>query len=344
MTFTLSKNILSLKSIRYLSFSNYYSTQNAPTSHHHQPHKPKHLSQNQFYFKKSPILTHIDQTSEYSRIYQNLPVVILLGWTGSRDNQLRKFQSIYTQLGYHVIRFAPSDKLTFIDTKSHTTYAYKLLDMMKNELKLEKNPIIVHQFSNAGLFVVYHHILKEITKNNGSKSEYDFFKSNHKAAIFDSGPGWPHYPWKLIPGIADLLQSKMSGTFKRYVIATFMALSFQVYHYAQLGVNYFTRAIDTVQKDVRQVPTIVFFSYADKLIAGKDIERLAEQRVKANPGLYFKKIGFADADHVLIYAKYAEEYVKHIKELLDYCKLNLSELNLDIDVNSLLEKIKENKE
>jgi hypothetical protein len=39
--------------------------------------------------------------------------------------------------------------------------------------------------------------------------------------------------------------------------------------------------------------------------------------------LYLKTVVYNDAEHVLLYAKHPEDYVKHIIEHINYCKLDL---------------------
>jgi hypothetical protein len=283
--------------------------------------------QNTFFFEKSPILSSelAKNSNAYSKLYDNLPVVLLFGWTGSRDRQLVKYQKLYSSMGYHVLRFSPSNKLTFLGRKDHPKYTENLLYLFTNELKLTKNPIITHIFSNAGSFIFYQHIIHQMNQQN---KNWEFFKLNHRAAIYDSSPGWPHSALPLWHGIADL--NRPLNFFARYLISTVLVSCAALYHYGQLGKNYFTVVFDRIINDKRPVPTLIMYSEADKLIDPKSIKEMIIKRKQLHKDLYLKTVVFKDADHVLIYKKYPDDYLKHITEHLKMCNL---------DQNTVLEKM-----
>ena len=70
--------------------------------------------QNVFYFEESKLLKTIDDANDaiYLKLRETIPVVLLLGWTGGKDAHLKKYSDIYSNLGYHTIRFSPSDYTT----------------------------------------------------------------------------------------------------------------------------------------------------------------------------------------------------------------------------------------
>lgn len=205
---------------------------------------------------------------------------------------------------------------------------------MKKELKLVNNPIITHQFSNAPLFVLYNQILREISGPEPSK-EYNFFKLNHRTDILDSAIGWPVPGYKLLGGMADLLSLHYDNPVKRYSAAFAIVILYEAYYYANFGNDYFSKAYETINYDSRCLPTLSMYSKGDKLISAKSIAKMIRIRRKAYPNIYIKEVVFEDADHVLLYPKYPEEYVKHIHDHLNYCKLDLKsvlkEANITID-------------
>ena len=288
--------------------------------------------QNKFYFESSPLLKIVKDKNcaLYSEIYNKIPVVLLFGWTGGLDKNLRKYSDMYTAMGYHVIRFSPSDELTCFNKKLHPVKAYRLLNMIKNELKLVNNPIITHSFSNASLFILYQHIIKEI---NQQKTDYEFFRANQKSAIFDSSPGWGK-PSNLIHGIADLVRARFTNVVTRYIVSTLFLSMMLVYHFSTLGNHYFNNMFKIVLKDPRPVPCLFIYSLADILVDPANIANFILKKKKLFPQLYVKSIVYDGAEHVSIFQKYPEDYLKHVTEHLEYCK---------VDIKSILNEIQKNK-
>lgn len=166
--------------------------------------------QNQFYFERSKLLDQVvvkdgesplnDRT--YRELYEKIPVVLVLGWAGSKEPHVRKYEQIYSGLGYHTIRFAPTNKLTFLRPHFHKSYMRRLVELM-HKLELTNNPVITHLFSNAGCFIFYQHLLREASAQ--------FFRENQMSAIFDSSLGLPHRFARLVSGINNLLRPSISA-------------------------------------------------------------------------------------------------------------------------------------
>lgn len=105
--------------------------------------------QNVFYFEPSKLLPADINNQKYADLYAKIPVVALLGWAGAQDQHLQKYSSIYSALGYHTIRFSPSNQLSFFVTETtHKAYASEFLELF-NKHNLTQNRILVHMFSNA---------------------------------------------------------------------------------------------------------------------------------------------------------------------------------------------------
>lgn len=191
-----------------------------PNNFHQSIRTKRHLAntnQNQFYFEPSILIKNEGkEAKKNSNLYQKVPVVLILGWTGSQDNHVRKYERVYSEMGYHTIRFAPSHKLTFLQPRLHLSYAMRLINMI-HELGLANNNFITHQFSNAGGFIVYQHLL--------TSPEGEFFKRNHKSAIFDCALGVNHKPIKLFNGINSLLRTTIPNTPLRCVNTNFVIKS-----------------------------------------------------------------------------------------------------------------------
>ena len=68
------------------------------------------------------------------------------------------------------------------------------------------------------------------------------------------------------------------------------------------------------------------YSKADKLISPHEITKNIEEKRKLYPNVYVKSVIFEDADHVLIYAKYPNDYIKNVLEHISVCNLDIKKI------------------
>jgi hypothetical protein len=318
--FRLSGSLFSINSLNYFNtFSRNLVIDSKYRKMNVDSNKPSTGRQNVFYFEPSIYLENVDKNHKsYSVLFDKIPVILLFGWAGSRDSHLKKYQSIYKNMGYHTIRFSPSDLLTFFQPSKHKPYAYELLNLMKDNVS--NNQILIHMFSNACLFIIYQYILDEI--KDGKNEKYNFFRQNHNGFIIDSAIGSTAASHRLLGGVASLLQNQIKFTPTRYLIASALVTTWKVYDILYQD-NYFAKAFDTALHDNRPVPTLNLYSTEDKLICPEKIAKFFETRKKIYPDMYLKTVVYNDAEHVLLYAKHPEDYLKHIVEHLKYCKLDM---------------------
>lgn len=290
------------------------------------------FEQDKFYFIESNITKNMRKESKlYTETYRKIPVVLVMGWAGAIDRHLRKYTDIYCDMGYHTLRFSPSNSLTFFNHKCHKKYAYEMLDLMKNEYNLTQNPIGAHFFSNASCFIIYQHVINEIALNQ--QSEYKFFEQNHKAIIYDSAPGLPHSFIGLFSGINDLVKQQVKNPLFAYPLTLgFLAI---VAIIKLKPDNYFIKMYDVLVNDFRQVPSLYLYSTSDKLISDKSIKELIDRRKTKYPGLYVKEVLYTDSEHVLIFQKHPQEYLNLISDHLKMCNLDINTL-LKNDLKSKL--------
>ena len=286
--------------------------------------------QNVFYFEESKLLkTLAADHSDYQKLRETIPVILLLGWTGAKDPHLKKYADIYSSMGYHTIRFSPSDYTSFLD--EHKKFTYEMLQLMKNDYNMTKNPILVHTFSNACGFILYHNLINVMNKVYDDKSmvyskEYDFFEKNEKGLIADSGFGWPNNIFDLTVGIYNLLENQVKIKPIRMVIATSVVALYNAYRLVHLGNDYFANAFRTILNDKRPLPILFMYSKIDKLISSTEIARFIAKKRQLFPSQYIKSVVYEDAEHVLLYAKYPDDYLKNIIEHIGVCNLDLKQI------------------
>ena len=254
-----------------------------------------------------------------SALHDRIPVVVLIGWAGCRDSNLRKYQAIYQSLGYHTIRMSPSIQLVFMHRRRHKPLAYELLDTMRT--KFPHNPSCVHMFSDTSLIVLYQHIISELRR---ADSAYSFFARNHRSLIVDSAFAWSDSPLFLFTAIAGLVRFNVVLPLPlRVLLGAALIVGANAYHAVNLGDHYFSRAIRAALDDPRLVPTLALLARNDKLLPFELMNEFHETRRARFPALRHKTIVFDDAEHVKIYAKHADEYVQHVREHLVACGIDL---------------------
>lgn len=310
-------------------------------SHRKPPLKPSYIyyfriqqshnqgSQNVFYFEESNITKKMDKADpNYIKLYEKIPLIAILGWTGSTDKVLKKYHKIYADIGYHTIRFSPSDYTVFLERRKHKSYTEKFINILQ-ENKLNRNQYLVHTFSNASNFVIYHHLVEN--KDNG----YDFFTKNQRGLIFDSGPGFPSSPIEFFKGLNGLVEEHVSIAPLKYLISATITLSFLTFHIINFGNHYFTHSYNVILRDDRDVPLLVLYSTIDSLVDFRNIAKYAEDKKKLFPNLHVKTVVYNDADHVSLYAKHPKDYIKQITNHLATCKLNLNSILDDSEIKLL---------
>jgi len=289
--------------------------------------------QNTFYFQASNLLPSDPAHPAYASLYKQIPLVVVLGWTGAKDHNLKKFSDIYTSMGYHTIRFSPSVPMTFFKTKTHKKYTEELLGLLKFKHNLGENRVFIHALSNAGYFIIYQNLIdiyssKYVPLSRDFRvNEMKFLGENQQGIVFDSALGMP-VPFKqLASGIADLVGGN-KGAFMLALGSVFgviAACAVAVYKKMIIPNDYFSKSFRKYnERDTRHLPTLYVYSKADCLISPGEIEKMIDERRQLYPRDYIKSGVFEDAEHVLIFRKYPERYVELIKEHLKVCQLGIN--------------------
>jgi len=276
--------------------------------------------QNVFYFNRSP---KADELSE-----EEIPLAIVLSWADSSDASTQKYSKIYEELGFHTIRFSPTLRTAIFNVENHVNLAQELLQLITEKHTLTKNPIVVHTFSNAGLFI-YRYVSQLVHSDDTGK--YEFFKRNFKCLVADSGPGWPGSISGLMGSVSDIMSKFVSNKFARFTIAVLGSSMFLLKHRLLLPLdsNYFQRFFKALVQDKFEVPTLVFYSKSDKLVDAKVTLRFVDERRDFKPKLLVDKLEFAGTEHVSHYQKYPNFYIVRLKEHLANCCVPVNETDDD---------------
>lgn len=164
---------------------------------------------------------------------------------------------------------------------------------------------------------------------------WEFFRMNQKSAIYDSCPGWPHSPLKLLIGLENLMQNQVPLSPVRYLIASGLVGVAGLYHMGQFGKHYYSNGFEAVSGDKRLVPSLFMYSTQDKLISAESVSRFVEE--KRSHGAYVDAKIYDDSEHCMIYLKHADDYSNRVKKHLVTCECDLeSVLRSNDDYQSLL--------
>ena len=278
--------------------------------------------QDKFYFEKSILLD--EKSANSTSMYNEIPVVILFGWWGAFDNQLKKYSQIYTKMGYHTIRFSPSNQLCALQKGKHRSYALKLLNLMKYEYKLERNQILIHIFSNGSFVPVYVNCIRILNKEPKIREEFDFFLPNRKGMIFDSSTG--HLKSNFFGSIKFaniVLEGQIKTTALRWIVVIFFCILLEIYKifkdddYYQNSINYY------LKKDDLMMPTLFMYSKKDKISPHDIITKNIEIRKQNFPQQDISSVLFETGEHVKIYVEHSETYLELIEEHIKKCGLGL---------------------
>ena len=287
--------------------------------------KPKIIDgkQNRFYFEKSIL---VDETIEdYKSMYNKIPVVVLLGWAGAQDNQLKKYSQIYSEMGYHTVRFSPSNELIFTKLKKHKSYAMEFLSLMKNEYKLDKNPILIHVTSNAGLFIVYLNSVRLLNEDSDAEKTFAFFNQNRKGLIFDSANGLTTDFFTFMKNANSIFEAQLKYKILSWPVGFLFAVLNQIFYSGDD--NYFARYIQTYStNDRKEVPTLFIYSKEDKIICHLKVAKNIEERRRNFPSQDITEFVFENGDHVKLLPKHRDKYLELVKEHLKKCNLQIEKI------------------
>ncbi|EFC42699.1 hypothetical protein NAEGRDRAFT_80311 [Naegleria gruberi] len=112
------------------------------------------------------------------------PLVLLIGWYGSKFRFVSKYTAIYTRKGYDVLSYIP-DSWELFSKKASLNGVEKILDMIEVDQKENESSFIVHAISNnGGLFVARMMALLDSNKN-----DYINVRKGYRGLISDSFPG-----------------------------------------------------------------------------------------------------------------------------------------------------------
>ncbi|ELW62155.1 Transmembrane protein 53 [Tupaia chinensis] len=240
------------------------------------------------------------------------PVVILLGWGGCRDKYLAKYSAIYHKRGCIVIRYtAPWHMVFFAESlgiPSLRVLAQKLLELLF-DYEIEKEPLLFHVFSNAGV-MLYRYVLELL------QTHQRFCHLHVVGTIFDSGPGDSNLLGAL-RALATILEHR--STVLRLSLLMAFALVAVLFHVllAPLTALFHTHFYDRLQDASSRWPELYLYSRADEVVLARDVERMVEARLAHQ--VRVRSVDFMSSAHVSHLRDYPTYYTSLCVNFMRSC-------------------------
>ncbi|XP_061488739.1 transmembrane protein 53 [Rhineura floridana] len=242
----------------------------------------------------------------------NLPVVILLGWAGSKDRYLEKYSTVYLHEGCVVIRYTAPWRLVFfsesLGIKSLQNLAKKLLELLF-DYKVETKPLFFHVFSNGGV-MLYRYIMELL------HTHQQFQHLRVVGTVFDSTPGRKNLRGAL-RALSVILASY--NVWVKYLLLLTFAVLVVILRIVLYPVTRFVHEshYDALLKQLSRWPELYLYSKADSVILASDVENMIEARQQHR--VLVKAVDFVDSDHVSHLRAYPTLYTTHCTSFMYSC-------------------------
>ena len=243
--------------------------------------------------------------AEGDRAVTNNTLALLVGWMNSTPKALKKYASIYTELGVPVVCFAPYYMHMWSDRVS-SGVSRKILSAMKGSLS-SPTSIILHLFSGA-CGVLLPEAVKEYSDPESVLRSKGVLPS---CAIFDSGP--VEFSNRSGKAGAKLILKQGGINYVSYLTAVGMGITVE----KLIGKRKRRRERRVLASDLLQnIPILGLYSESDIVMLPSNArEFVSEQRsMGRDVASHFWK----DSEHVRHFMSHPEEYREKIVRFLKH--------------------------
>lgn len=240
------------------------------------------------------------------------PVVILLGWGGCKDKNLAKYSAIYHKRGCIVIRYTAPWHMVFFSESlgipSLRVLAQRLLQLLF-DYEIEKEPLLFHVFSNAGV-MLYRYVLELL------QTHQRFCHLRVVGTVFDSGPGDSNVVGAL-RALAVILEHRPAVL--RLLLLGAFALVAVLFHVllAPLTALFHPHFYDRLQDAGSRWPELYLYSKADEVVLARDVERMVEARLSRQ--VLVRSVDFVSSAHVSHLRDYPTYYTSLCVDFMHNC-------------------------
>ena len=238
---------------------------------------------------------------------QHSPVVVILGWNGSKEKHLKKYSEIFEAKNFDSICVPakPFDTFLRAGTKVKQISLHVLNVLV--ELNCQRRPVFLYAFSNGGC-AMFFHMMEAL-----AYPTQPFYQAVPiVGTIFDSCP--------ISPDINSLKATKESVVdmiknpiLKRVVWYSLGVVIPPVIHFNSTVKRYMSGLIESPL----QCPQLLLYSKADKFAPYQDIESYAQAR--RDRGTYVVTTCWESSEHVNHYREHTDDYLDVLNSFVDQC-------------------------
>lgn len=214
--------------------------------------------------------------------------------------------------GCVVIRYTAPWHLVFFSESlgipSLRVLAQRLLELLFH-YEIEKEPLLFHVFSNAGV-MLYRYVLDLL------QTHQRFCRLRVVGTIFDSGPGHSNLLGAL-RALAAILQHRPAAL--RCLLLAAFALVVVLFHVllAPLTALFHTHFYHRLQDAGSRWPELYLYSKADKVVLARDVERMVEARLSHQ--VLVRSVDFVSSAHVSHLRDYPTYYTSLCANFMHTC-------------------------
>ena len=244
--------------------------------------------------------------------------VVLLGWHGSKERQLRPLARWYDARG-HPARIVLTDSFRTMGRRDGwPRFGAELADSLAQEHARDPRPLFVHAFSNTGFWTLSAFL-------DAARDRHPTLAAAHMRTVLDSAPGFPErVRWwfnakyaalAMTPSVLSTLRlerlAKQPRTFHPLVSPPLM-LFFAGWHLvARRQVRFMEQGHERVRRHHRGKPLLAIYSAKDSLVPVRYVEGFLDRA--EDDGVLVERLRFEDSAHVRHFVQHRHDYLAAIE-------------------------------
>ena len=233
--------------------------------------------------------------------------VVILGWHGSTERQLRAIARWYEARGHTDVRTVITPTFRTMGVPGAWT---KFGRGLARDLGQRATPLVIHAFSNAGFWTM--------------SALLDATTRAPRRVILDSAPGFPEKismrmtselaTAAMMPGLLTSLGRR--PRLFHPLLSPPLAAFFGVWHLlARNQVRFMETAQARVIDRLRGVPLLGIWSDADRLVPAEHVEAFLDRAARS--GVPIERLHYPDSAHVRHFVQHRHAYFARIEEFLE---------------------------
>lgn len=222
------------------------------------------------------------------------PLVILAGWLGCQARSLRRYEALYTKLGFGVVTRIATPKMVVMSVLHESPIALPsewpgkrrqlatmqdvAWDALREVDTSQCSAVLFHAFSNGGCFLweQVRNILKTRTEKQEVDSKLQAIQSKLSGIVFDSCPAYysPESVSALLAALQHCTWRERIGAYAQLILHLPTITGYRLSELERRTTEYF----ESLRNDPSDIPQLYLFSEDDTFAQHGPIEELARHR------------------------------------------------------------------